>query len=56
LIILAAVKINASYTGRTDVFGKSDYFVNKCRWDILLEQWVHIYLVEMVEFQPVGDL
>jgi hypothetical protein len=28
LIILAAVKTNASITGRTDVFGKSDYFVN----------------------------
>jgi hypothetical protein len=29
LVILAAVKINASNTGRTDVFRKSDYFVNK---------------------------
>jgi hypothetical protein len=27
---LAAAKTNASNTGRTDVFGKSDYFVNKC--------------------------
>jgi hypothetical protein len=27
---LAAVKTNASNTGRTDVLRKSDYFVNKC--------------------------
>jgi hypothetical protein len=55
LIILAAVKTNARNTGITDVFGKLDYFI-EVQWDILLEQWVHIYLVEKVEFQPVGDL
>jgi hypothetical protein len=56
LIILAAVKTNARNTGRTDVLGKSDYLVNKMQCDILLEQWIHIYLVQMVEFQPEGDL
>jgi hypothetical protein len=24
--------------------------------DILLDQWVHIYLHEIIEFRPVGDL
>jgi hypothetical protein len=55
LIILAAVKTNASNTGRTDVFGNR-LFCKQMQWDILLEQWIHLYRVEMVEFQPVGDL
>jgi hypothetical protein len=52
LIILAAVKTNASTIWRTDVFGKSDYFVNKCSGIFIGAMG----LVEMVAFQPVGDL
>jgi hypothetical protein len=36
-MILAAVKTNADNTGRTDVLGRSDYFVNK-QSDTLFEQ------------------
>jgi hypothetical protein len=31
-MILAAFKTNANNTGRTDVLGRSAYFVNKCSW------------------------
>jgi hypothetical protein len=54
-MILAAVKTNASNTGRTDVLGKPDYFVNKCSRIFYGAMSTYIF-VEVVEFQPVGDL
>jgi hypothetical protein len=38
------------------MFLENQIICKQMQWDILSEQWVHIYLVEMVEFQPVGDL
>jgi hypothetical protein len=54
-MILAAVITNARKKRKTDVLGSSAYFVNKCS-QILYRSNEYNYLVEMVEFRPLGNL
>jgi hypothetical protein len=54
-MILADVITNASKTGRTDVLGRTAYFVNKCSQMFYWDKTKPKYLVEMVEFRQVGS-
>jgi hypothetical protein len=57
-MIFAAVKTNANNIRRTVVLGRSAYFLNKRSWKFnWSNEYINKYLlVEMVEFQPLGDL
>jgi hypothetical protein len=54
-MILAVVITNASKKGRTDVLGRTAYFVNTCSQISYWSNEYNTYLVEMVECRPVGD-
>jgi hypothetical protein len=55
MMILAVVITNVNKTGRQYVLEKIIYFVNKCS-QMFYWSNEYKYLVEMVEFRPVGDL
>jgi hypothetical protein len=56
LMTLAVVITSVSKTGRTDILGRTDYFVYKYSQMLYWSSKGYKYLVEMIELRPVGDL